>query len=124
MRMTLMALGALAAVAAASACTQRSRPNLAEQPTTSYRLSEEATGIDGSVETQVQRRLDDDPVVGKYDLRVAATERGVVTLYGTVPTEDQRVRAARVASDVSGVKRIDNEIAVRRPDPDIVRETY
>jgi hyperosmotically inducible protein len=125
MRRSLSIAGAAGIALTIAACGPGSpRPSLKENPTVTHRLSEEATGIDRSVEMQVQRRLNDDRRLGSYDIRVAATERGVVTLYGTVPTEADRVLAARVASDVSGVKRIDNELAIRVPSPDIRHETY
>lgn len=109
---------------ALGACAQRARPSLAERPTSTHVLSEEATGIDRSVETQVQRRLASDTALAGRDLRVAATETGVVTLYGSVETESERQRAASLASAVVGVKRIDNEIRVRRPEPGLRQETY
>ncbi len=114
---------ALAATLAACGPDAR-RPRLTRSPTVTHDLSEQATGIDASVERQVRRRLRDDRRLAEYDIRVAATERGVVTLTGTVPSEGDRIRAARLASDVSGVKRIDNELAIRIPSPDIRRETY
>lgn len=114
----------VAVVAAVSGCTARERPSLSQRPTTTHLLSEEATGADRSVELAVQRKLRADPRLERRDIRAAATERGVVTLYGTVPTEAERVLAARLASDVSGVKRIDNEIEILVPNPDIRRENY
>ena len=39
---------------------------------------------------------------------------GVVTLFGTVPTNEEKARAARVAAKVEGVKSVDNRIVVVR----------
>jgi hypothetical protein len=117
---TIVAL-VVASGLALGACAQRPRPSLAERPTPTHALSEEATGIDRSVEAQVQRRLASDATLAARDLRVAATETGVVTLYGTVRSENERHRAASLASAVVGVKRIDNEITIRGPHADFLQ---
>lgn len=56
-----------------------------------------ALGVDGGINVH---RID------------VAAEAGVVTLYGTTDTADQRARAERIAAGVSGVKSVQNKLAI------------
>jgi hyperosmotically inducible protein len=70
---------------------------------------------DGWLTTQVQARFFEDAALRADDVDVS-TENGVVTLSGTVGTEQVRTRAATLAQQVDGVTRVDNQITVRTAD--------
>lgn len=65
---------------------------------------------DQALKDRIERRLETDPVVRKYDVRVKVDE-GDVKLEGTVATSDQKAEAARIAR-VAGVDDVDNDISV------------
>ena len=54
-----------------------------------------------------------DPALQALPIGVNASD-GVVTLYGTVDTPENRDKAAQVASGLEGVKTVQNEIAVTK----------
>jgi osmotically-inducible protein OsmY len=69
---------------------------------------------DQALRDRVIFRVETDPTLKKYDLRVTVAE-GVATIRGDVATDAQKVQAARVAK-VGGVSRVVTEILV---DPDV-----
>lgn len=69
---------------------------------------------DDRITATVRSRYAADPSLGEAGLAVS-TYRGVVTIRGVVPSFSLRDRAVRLAADVRGVLRIDNQISVRTP---------
>ena len=69
---------------------------------------------DQALKDRVIFRLETDPTLKKYDLRVTVAE-GIATIRGDVATEAQKAHAARVAK-VGGVSRVVTDILV---DPDV-----
>jgi osmotically-inducible protein OsmY len=65
--------------------------------------SADASTTDSDIEDDVQDRLRQDDMTGRYPLSVTS-EEGVVTLTGFVPTEAARMRAVSVTRGASGVK--------------------
>jgi osmotically-inducible protein OsmY len=59
----------------------------------------------------VRRKLADDVVVKGGALEVDVKE-GVVTLRGKVETDQQKVKAEKIARKVAGVKQVNNELVV------------
>ena len=92
-------------------CTVRNQPSAARPSMTAPTLlSDRSANADCGLETRVSKKLDTDRRLEQRDIHVAATDRGIVALYGTVPTDEEWFLAGRLASDVSGVKRVYNEI--------------
>ena len=63
------------------------------------------------ITTKVKVRLMAEPGLSPIGVNVD-TRAGVVTLFGTVPTQDLKVRATAQARDVAGVKGVENELQV------------
>jgi hyperosmotically inducible protein len=66
------------------------------------------TTITSSINTLYVR----DQLVSAFDVNVD-TSRGVVTLYGNVPSQQAAQRAVELARSVAGVKRVQSKLAVR-----------
>ncbi len=64
---------------------------------------------DNAVTAGVITRLVEDPVIPAMNIEVS-TRHGVVTLHGTVPSRVLSRRAARLASEVEGVVKVNNEL--------------
>lgn len=64
--------------------------------------------ISASVETQLR----EDPQGGLTGI-IVATEAGMVTLIGTVQKAERKARAAELARQVKGVKRVKNDLEIR-----------
>jgi type IV secretory pathway TrbL component len=61
---------------------------------------------------RVRKALDDGALqAAGIDVTAAS---GVVSLFGTVPSNDEKTRAARLATKVEGVKSVDNRLVVVR----------
>jgi len=67
---------------------------------------------DDSIYDAVRMKLANDQVVKGGALQVDVKE-GVVTLGGSVPMEEQKDRAAKLAAKVKGVKKVVNNITLR-----------
>lgn len=67
---------------------------------------------DARISTIIRNRFGADASLAAARLQVV-TSRRIVTLKGTVPGFDDRDRAGRLAQDVEGVVRVQNQIAVR-----------
>jgi hyperosmotically inducible protein len=65
---------------------------------------------DEARDESIEHRLNADPSLKKFNLKVSV-DSGVATLNGTVATEAQKARAARLAT-MSGITRVDNQIVV------------
>ncbi|HWF59382.1 MAG TPA: BON domain-containing protein [Nitrospira sp.] len=68
---------------------------------------------DGAISKQVEAKLAGDQFGGLSEILVA-TESGVVTLVGTVERAEQKARAADLARQVKGVKRVKNNLDIHR----------
>jgi hyperosmotically inducible periplasmic protein len=62
---------------------------------------------------RVKRALDEEAKIQAAGIDVTAND-GVVSLWGTTTTDEERTRAARVAAKVEGVKSVQNKLAVVR----------
>jgi osmotically-inducible protein OsmY len=80
------------------------------QSTTGKTASE--TMSDTSISTAVQTQLTSDRLSNFSRIDVD-TERGIVNLSGVVQTEEQRERAERLASQVEGVARVNNNLQIQ-----------
>jgi len=69
---------------------------------------------DKAATTQIQARLFDDPVLKTRDIHVTS-DKGTVTLTGTVGTELEKAAVERIAGQVDGVKTVVNQLAVTSP---------
>ena len=67
---------------------------------------------DASISTAVQTKLTSDSVANFSRIDVD-TERGVVSLNGVVETAAQRARAERLARQVDGVIRVNNNLQIQ-----------
>lgn len=68
---------------------------------------------DKQLDTRIEQRIHNDVTLKKYNIDVDVNG-GVATLTGTVPTEADRAKAAKLAH-VKGVARVDNKIVVDLP---------
>jgi osmotically-inducible protein OsmY len=75
---------------------------------------DDAMLTDAAITTRVQAEYFGDSTVKAFDVDVD-TEDGVVTLSGTVETEAARARAAELAQQVDGVRRVQNDLRVEPP---------
>lgn len=67
---------------------------------------------DGAVSSEVEAKLAGDQFGGLSGILVT-TEAGVVTLVGTVERAEQKARAADLARQVRGVKRVKNDLEIQ-----------
>jgi hypothetical protein len=66
---------------------------------------------DKAITTEIQAKLFDDPVLKTRDIHVTS-DKGTVTLTGTVGTALEKAAVERIASRVDGVKTVANQLAV------------
>ena len=66
---------------------------------------------DGELAARVKKALEAEPKIHAAGIDVTAAE-GTVTLWGTTVNDGERVRAAKLASGVDGVKAVENRITV------------
>ncbi|NOX68778.1 MAG: BON domain-containing protein [Gammaproteobacteria bacterium] len=66
---------------------------------------------DERISTAIRSRFAADDALGPLRLRVE-THNGIVTLHGIAGSFTQRDRAVRMAIDISGVVRVDNQISI------------
>jgi hypothetical protein len=66
---------------------------------------------DKAITIQIQAKLFDDPVLKTRDIHVTS-DKGTVTLTGTVGTELEKAAVERIAGQADGVKSIVNQLAV------------
>lgn len=71
---------------------------------------------DPEIELYVQEALARDPLVESSEV-VVTSSSGVVELHGTVDSEEERDRAARIASRVLGVERVENDLTLPPASP-------
>ena len=70
---------------------------------------------DSNITTKVKARLANDSALNLFKIDVD-TREGVVTLTGSVPTEDRKRRASDLTTSVDGVKMVENllQVGVRK----------
>jgi hypothetical protein len=73
--------------------------------------SSQPVNIDSNIQTEIDKRLLDDPAFSSLGI-TATVINGKVTLLGTVKTEDLKNAVERMVRQVKGVKEIDNQISV------------
>jgi hypothetical protein len=66
---------------------------------------------DKATTTQIQAKLFDDPVLKTRDIRVTS-DKGTVTLTGTVGTDLEKAAVERIAGQADGVKSVVNQLVV------------
>ncbi len=66
---------------------------------------------DEGLAIKVKAALTSDPSLKVFSLEVG-TLRGVVTLYGTVNSPEDRAKAVQIAQNVSGVKEVKSNISI------------
>ena len=76
---------------------------------------------DQTIDDQVENRIKNDSSLKKHTI-VVTVDDGVVTLTGTVPTEAESAKAARIAN-VAGVTRVNNNLIVTKEVKDDVKGT-
>ena len=76
---------------------------------------------DQTIDDQVESRIKNDSSLKKHTV-VVTVDDGVVTLTGTVPTEAESAKAARIAN-VAGVTRVNNNLIVTKEVKDDVKGT-
>src|SRR3954464_8447989 len=69
-------------------------------------LTERAKGAEASLPVVVQRSIDGDPDLRRENVKVAGNESRLVTLSGTVSSQQLKDRAERIAQTVSGVQHV------------------
>jgi osmotically-inducible protein OsmY len=104
-RVLIVGVISIALLAAAAACnsTETSSPVVDRTGTPAV--------DDERLTTHVQARYQDDPSVSAAAIDVASNN-GVVTLRGTVPTNDVRQQAEVVAKQVDGVRSVNNQLEI------------
>jgi len=95
MRFSTLVIAGLVLLAALNGCTKNS------------------SRTDAQVVVEVQNKLGADAKVTSHDIGIQA-ERGVITLSGTVVSDDERAAAASDAATVEGVKTVVNNLLVQQ----------
>ena len=104
-------LGVVAAtLVAAGACERRADQNQTADATKPARS-------DAAVTTSVQAKYFADSTVKGHRIDVD-TEKGVVTLTGTVENDAQKARAVQLAQQVDGVSRVEDRLRIEAPRAD------
>ena len=70
---------------------------------------------DNAITTAVKTKLTSDGAANLARVNVTSTN-GTVRLSGMVDNPDQKAQASRLAGQVSGVQRVDNDIQIQRSD--------
>jgi hypothetical protein len=73
--------------------------------------SSQPANMDSTIQTEIDKRLLDDPTFSSLGI-TATVISGKVTLLGTVKTEDLKNAVERMVRQVKGVKEVDNQISV------------
>lgn len=99
-----------AAKAAPPAATPAPAPEAKVVPAPKPVESAQATA-DKDLAAKVKAALIAEPGINAHGIDVVAKE-GIVTLFGTTTTRERRDRAEKVATQVAGVKQVENKLAV------------
>ena len=109
---TLVVSVAALGVAACSSMLLGSSGASAGRPIGQDNRSASAVADDRRITATIRQRFAADETLGAANLSID-TRQGVVTLRGALTDFGQRDRAARLATDVAGVVRVQNQISVR-----------
>ena len=86
-------------------------PVIINQPAASGGSTPGNTSNDGAVQTAVDKKISDDPVLSALGITATVLD-GKVTLTGTVHSEALKAQLDRTVRTVKGVKQVDNQISV------------
>ena len=117
---SVCSIGAVLALAVTAACSRESREDAAKAveklPAQAERQLERAAGVldDATVTAKVKRALIAEPNLKGLAIDVD-TSKNVVTLSGTVASEQARADAERIAKQVEGVTEVKNNLEVKKP---------
>jgi hyperosmotically inducible periplasmic protein len=90
-----------------SAVNERDRPNKALTP-----IDQNENAPDIKITAEVRKRImKEDVSVNAHNVKII-TQDGAVTLRGPVKTEAEKALVEKIAHDVAGVARVDNQIEV------------
>jgi hyperosmotically inducible periplasmic protein len=93
-------------------------------PVSMHAATQQTTAVkptDKTIDDQVEARIKNDASLKKHTI-VVTVDEGVVTLTGTVPTEAESAKAARLAK-IAGVTRVNNNLIVTKEVKDDVKGT-
>lgn len=79
-----------------------------------------ARNTDWKLVLQVRDKLQDDRILGKFNLGVRAAD-GIVTLHGPVPSREMAKQAAELVRAIQGVRDVRDELYVPSPDEALAR---
>lgn len=99
---------------APQAMPEKEEPKMAApkpEPQPEKPLAALTVSANAELSEKVKSALSADGSINVHRIDIAA-ERGVITLYGTTDTADQRAKAAQIAAGVSGVKSVQNKLAI------------
>src|SRR4030095_3282877 len=90
--------------------TPQVRHEDAASPSPAPSAAESETAPDDStIQAAIDRKFQDSGDLGSYGLTVTISD-GVVTVVGTVPSDEVKGKVERLIKSVKGVKRVDNQI--------------
>ena len=95
----------------AAAPASNQPPVIINQPAASGGSAPGNTSNDGAVQTAVDKKISDDPVLSALGITATVLD-GKVTLTGTVHSEALKAQLDRTVRTVRGVKQVDNQISV------------
>jgi len=103
---------AMMVILALPACTSMLLGNTSSrEPAPATTRNAAPSAADSAISGAIRRQLGEDQDLSKYAIGIR-TSSGVVTLSGTVGSYPARDRAVQIASDVSGVRQVDNRLMV------------
>jgi hypothetical protein len=73
--------------------------------------TEQPPNLDSAIQTQIDKRLTDDPTFSSLGITATVID-GKVTLLGTVKTDSIKADVERMVKQIKGVKSVDNQITV------------
>lgn len=84
----------------------------ASRPTATPSSVEEISAADDTtIQAAVDKKIQDNPELSAYVLTIAVSD-GKVTLDGTLPSRELKEKLEKLVKTVSGVKQVDNQVAV------------
>lgn len=113
MRLVLVLMATMAAGGCSSMLLGGSGPSAGNPIGTDTRTSAQVAA-DDRIATTIRSKFAVDADLSGAGLRVDA-RAGTVTLRGSVSGFSERDRAVRIANDVAGVVRVDNQISISSP---------
>lgn len=106
-----MKLIACAALIALCGCSDETQGKTYDSPVTATDQSNDAADLE--ITSRIRRALTDAADMSTAGENVTVvTQKGVVTLRGSVPSAEEKSRIQSMATNVAGVQRVDNELTV------------